>query len=290
MDEPTYNALEGYAFDEEGAYWTEDFVNFYTFEEIKTFEFYEDATFYAVAKSNMFYVYFPFEPVGLDGYYEDLGDGVYTFHKDYSGINFGFEPPFGIAYEVYYMIGADNPLHLLEDLGVNEYYLDGSAITDDIYISVEEYYYADAEIISGGDYIGAPDGYNVLRLTIEDDYFVPGTYLFDGEPMLWSDNYYAYVAMVPEDLEDYEALAMITYDEDGDGNEALAYNGDVDGDGAVDATDIQLVLLMFNGIENSDYPYTTAMRFEADANCDGMVDMQDLFSIYYRIYPLPPLT
>ena len=179
---------------------------------------------------------------------------------------------------------------LLWNDGTNDYTeLDITAISfsENSAFTVQTIHVGDVSFIEFDEYLGAPTGYKVMLFTPAGDKTDSAAYLFDGEAMFWSDKYPpitetgAFAFMVEEDMTVEEALALITIDTNGPANTSIKYNSDVNGNGRPNVSDALIAHDLYGG--NADYltddsfiKLPMLMRFEADVNGDGKVDLQDV--------------
>jgi hypothetical protein len=142
---------------------------------------------------------------------------------------------------------------------------------------------SDISFIGSTDYKGAPTGFKVLKLTAtapEDN-----KYQYEGADMLFSSKYNAYVCFVPDAVTAATALPKLTYVSGT--APTVNYNGNVNQStgtayGVVNIYDAQLVYDLYSGAYVSDTTFTTvsaAMRFAADMNGDGKVNIDDAQAI-----------
>ena len=191
--------------------------------------------------------------------------------------------PAGYVPVVSVKIGDSTNVLIVGDDGV--YTIPGADITGEVEIIISQKIDGEISFISFDDFIGAPEGYKVMLFTVTEK-LDGAAYLFDGELMFWSDKYPpaqetgAFAYMIPEDMTEEEALALITIvNIDDMENISIQYDGDVYDDDEFNVADAQIAMDLYCGdpaFMTSFVPLTMLMRFEADINADGTIDMTDV--------------
>lgn len=137
-------------------------------------------------------------------------------------------------------------------------------------------------------YHGVPTGYQVMLMKLNGDEVSDANYKYDGNMMYWSSKYGAYVYIVTDDVDKATALANISIQVPKTGEDALAYDGDVNRNNVVNINDAQIAYDLYSGHINylTDFNFeliSIVERLEADVNGDGAVDTQDVRWIHNKI-------
>ena len=212
---------------------------------------------------------------------EDDGKSYVQYNTDVTFELTDDAVPAGYVPVVSVKIGDTTNVLVVGDDGV--YTIPGADINGEVEIIISQKVDGEISFISFDDFIGAPEGYKVMLFEVSEDY---GTYLFDGELMFWSEKYPpaqgtgAFAYMVPVDMTEEEAFALITIvTEDDMDNISIKYDGDVFADGKFNVADAQIAMDLYCGdpaFMSGFVPMTMLMRFEADINADGTIDMTDV--------------
>lgn len=189
-----------------------------------------------------------------------------------------------VVQSVTYKVESGEPVTLVADEGV--YTIAGSLVIGDIEIEVTYAVDGTISFISNDNYNGLPTGHKLLVLTV-DAKLTGGAYEYDGDAMFYSSKYgeegeYVYLFIVP--IDDADVLGKIEIKE-GAVNEKLAYDGDINGNGIVNSTDILAAYDLYKQHTNykTDISFellSIRARLEADVNGDGSVDTQDAQEIF----------
>ena len=117
------------------------------------------------------------------------------------------------------------------------------------------------------------DGVTMNLVTIESELIEGKTYTYQGQNMYWSEKYGAYAILVIGDVSPVAAdFALITVQE----VPTVAYDGDVNGTGNMDANDAQLVYNIYNVAYKGFTENVTMAKFlEADMNGDKTINVED---------------
>ncbi len=175
-----------------------------------------------------------------------------------------------------YTVGSGSAVTLTVSGG--QYTIPGTALTDDVTVTVTQHVTGSVTFITFEDYKGAPMGFQVLLLeaTVPEGY----KYQYDGTDLFKSDKYAKYACFVPADVDAETALYTIAcvagtapvINYDGNANQSP--------DGAVTSADAQLIYDLYTGlikyVSDSDFSKVSEkMRLAADINGDGTVDTAD---------------
>ena len=128
------------------------------------------------------------------------------------------------------------------------------------------------------------DGVTMNLVTIKSELIEGKTYTYQGQNMYWSVKYGAYAILVIGEVSPVAAdFALITVEE----VPTVAYDGDVNGTGTMDANDAQLVYNIYNVTYKGFTENVTMVKFlEADMNGDKKIDSNDAVVIINQILGL----
>lgn len=128
------------------------------------------------------------------------------------------------------------------------------------------------------------DGVTMNLVTIKSELIEGKTYTYQGQNMYWSAKYGAYAILVIGEVSPVAAdFALITVEE----VPTVAYDGDVNGTGTMDANDAQLVYNIYNVTYKGFTENVTMVKFlEADMNGDKKIDSNDAVVIINQILGL----
>ena len=177
---------------------------------------------------------------------------------------------------VSYTVGTGSAVTLTVSGG--QYTIPGTALTDDVTVTVTQHVTGSVTFITFEDYKGAPMGFKVLLLeaTVPEGY----KYQYDGTDLFKSDKYAKYACFVPADVDAETALYTIACV--AGTAPVINYDGNVNQspDGAVTSADAQLIYDLYTGlikyVSDSDFSKVSEkMRLAADINGDGTVDTAD---------------
>ncbi len=177
---------------------------------------------------------------------------------------------------VSYTVGSGSAVTLTASAFL--YMIPGTALTDDVTVTVTQHVTGSVTFITFEDYKGAPMGFKVLLLeaTVPEGY----KYQYDGTDLFKSDKYAKYACFVPADVDAETALYTIACV--AGTAPVINYDGNVNQspDGAVTSADAQLIYDLYTGlikyVSDSDFSKVSEkMRLAADINGDGTVDTAD---------------
>ena len=204
--------------------------------------------------------------------------------------NYGTDIVFTVAADtgstlvsVSYTAGSGTSVALTATGG--QYTIPGTALTDDVTVTVTQRVTGSVTFITFDDYMGAPTGFKVLLLTAAapEGY----KYRYDGADLFWSEEYEKYACFVPVGLDAGAALTAMTCI--AGTAPVIKYDGNVNQSpsGLIDIVDAQLVYDLYTGVYLADGAFgrvSAKMRLAADVNGDGTVDTSDVQIIINLIH------
>lgn len=214
----------------------------------------------------------------------DKGEAVY-------GLDVTFKVRLAAGYvvkEVCWRVGDGQAQILEADTGI--YTINGNDIRDDVTVWVDFRLAGEMVFTDGEQFNSLPDGYQLLSLVVETRPDEGWTYKYDGSPMFYSSAYsrpgaHVYLYIVANGITADGAGELL---ELAAGRSVeLAYDGNVNGDGRLNSTDVVLIYGLYNGLHLADPDFgrvSMKMRLEADANGDGVVDTQDALAVLRKIW------
>jgi len=135
-------------------------------------------------------------------------------------------------------------------------------------------------LISNNTFNAAPTGYQVLRYTSDTLPAAGNAFFYEGDALYYAgqteDGKNIFLGFVADTL-DSSSLAAVT--EDAGVYETLDYSGDLNGNTTINSIDALIAYDLSKGIYANDSTMTAKIRFEADVNNDGKVDIEDARAI-----------
>ena len=135
-------------------------------------------------------------------------------------------------------------------------------------------------LISNNTFNAAPAGYQVLRYTSDTLPAAGNAFFYEGDALYYAgqteDGKNIFLGFVADTL-DSSSLAAVT--EDAGVYETLDYSGDLNGNTTINSIDALIAYDLSKGIYANDSTMTAKIRFEADVNNDGKVDIEDARAI-----------
>ena len=201
-------------------------------------------------------------------------DDKATYGTDVTFTLPGLEPGSVVTYQV-----GDGEEKTLTPVG-GVYTIPGDEILGDVVVRIYTQIGGEVEFIEYEDYKGAKVGEKVMLYTPAAPPAAGTKFMYDGtKELYWSSAYGAYVAFVPVSETASGALFKITVTT-GTTTE-ISYDGDVTGNGEIDAMDAMNAYKIYNGVEDANI--TDMMRFRADVNGNKVVDVRDAQAILLKL-------